>query len=237
MTDRATSGGWDAVFWDVGGVILDLESVQRAHRAFVEELVERHGLDVSAYDAVETWRAAVGEHFRERDGTTFRAARDGYAKGVAAVLGESLHEPTWRPLFDDALRENVEPVPGAVETIHALADRDLHLGVVSDVDTDEGHRILEEFGVREAFDSVVTSEAVGRTKPDAAMFETAVERAGVEPTRSLMVGDRYAHDVAGASAVGLQTVAFGAEDGPAVDYRIESPEEVLEIVDGERDPV
>ncbi|MFU8869843.1 HAD family hydrolase, partial [Natronococcus sp.] len=112
----------------------------------------------------------------------------------------------------------------------------LHVGVVSDVDDEEGKWMLERFGVREAFDSITTSEEVGRTKPDPAMFETALEKAGVEPARSLMIGDRYDHDVRGADEAGLHGVAFGAEDGPAVAYRIESPPEILEIVDGDRSP-
>ncbi|ELY58291.1 HAD family hydrolase, partial [Natronococcus jeotgali] len=74
-----------------------------------------------------------------------------------------------------------------------------------------------------------------RTKPDSAMFEAALEKAGVPADRALMIGDRYDHDVRGAAEAGLHGVAFGAEDGPAVAYRIESPPEILEIVDGERE--
>ena len=53
------------------------------------------------------------------------------------------------------------------------------------------------------------------------MFETALEKADVDPVRAVMVGDRYEHDMAGASAHGIATVAYGAEDGPAVDYRLD----------------
>ncbi|TYL39141.1 HAD family hydrolase [Natronococcus pandeyae] len=225
---------WEAVFWDIGGVILDLESVQTAHTAFVADLLERHDVDATIEDAIATWRSAVGDHFRERDGTEFRAARDGYHRGIEAVVGEPVPRSEWKPPFREAVRSSIEPVPGAVETIERLTARDLHVGVVSDVDDEEGRWMLEQFGVREAFDSITTSEEVGRTKPDPAMFETALEKAGVPAERSLMIGDRYDHDVKGAAEAGIHGVAFGAEDGPAVSYRIESPPEVLEIVDGER---
>ncbi|WP_081661395.1 HAD family hydrolase [Halopiger djelfimassiliensis] len=226
---------WEAVFWDIGGVILDLESVQAAHAEFVATLVDRHDLDVSVAAAVDTWRTAVGTHFSEREGTEFRAAREAYASGVAAVVGERVPQSAWKPRFDEAVRAAIEPVPGAVETIERLSDRNLHLGVISDVDDRAGKRLLEAFGVRERFDTITTSEAVGRTKPDPAIFEAALEAAGVDPDRSLMIGDRYEHDVNGAAAVGMHGVAFGAEDGPAVSFRIESPPEVLEIVDGKRE--
>ncbi|QLK27132.1 HAD family hydrolase [Natrinema zhouii] len=223
---------WEAVFWDIGGVILELDSVQGAHAEFVADLCERHAIDATVEEAINTWRTAVGDHFRERDGTEFRSARDGYHRGVTAIVGEEIPRAEWEPRFDEIVRSSIEPVPGAVETIERLAERDLHVGVISDVDDAEGRAMLERFGVREHFDSITTSEEVGRTKPDPAMFETALEKAGVDPDRSLLIGDRYDHDVKGAADAGMHGVAFGADNGPAVSYRIETPEEVLEIVDG-----
>ncbi|QSW99602.1 HAD family hydrolase [Haloterrigena alkaliphila] len=231
--DASDATEWEAVFWDIGGVVLELESVQGAHAAFVEGLVEEQGLEMSVEEAIDVWRTAVGDYFRERDGTAFRSAREGYAKGVEAIVGDDLPREQWEPEFEEIVNSSVEPEPGAPETIAALAERDLHVGVISDVDDAAGKEMLEAFGVREHFDSITTSEEVGRTKPDPAMFETALEKAGVAPERSLMIGDRYDHDVKGADEMGLHGVAFGAEDGPAVSYRIESLEEVLEIVDEE----
>ncbi|AHF99939.1 haloacid dehalogenase [Halostagnicola larsenii XH-48] len=222
---------WEAVFWDIGGVILDLESVQAAHASFVDELADQYDLETSRERALETWRSTLGDHFRARDGTEFRSARSGYATAVETLVGEAVPREDWKPAFEAAVDESIEPVPGAPETIHRLAERDLHVGVVSDVDDAEGKRMLERFGVRSAFDSITTSEEVGRTKPDPAMFETALEKSGTTPERSLMIGDRYEHDVNGAAEAGIHGVAFGAEDGPAVSYRIEEPREVLEIVD------
>ncbi|ELY93924.1 HAD-superfamily hydrolase [Natrialba hulunbeirensis JCM 10989] len=221
---------WEAVFWDIGGVILDLESVQAAHAAAIEEFCERHELETPADEAVETWRTAVGECFRSRDGTEFRAAREAYAVGFEAVADEPVPREAWRPAFEETVQETIEPVPGVVEAIETLADSDLHVGVISDVDDEAGREMLAQFGVREQFDSITTSEEVGRTKPDATIFETALEKADVSPERSLMIGDRYDHDVKGAAEVGMHGVAFGAEEGPAVSYRIVSPLEVLEIV-------
>lgn len=233
MTDRTSDDPpeWDAVFWDIGGVVLDLESVGAAHRRFVADLLEERNAETPIDEALETWRSAVGAHFREREGTEFRAAREGYAKGVEAVVGRSVPEDEWRPAFERAIADGIRPIDGAVTAIERLADRDCHQGVVSDVDTREGRRILDEFGVLETFDSITTSEAVGRTKPDPAMFETALESAGVDPERSLMVGDRYDHDAAGAAALGMRTALVDGEDGPAVDYSIASPIEVLAIVE------
>lgn len=223
----------EAVFWDIGGVILDPASVRRAHEEFVRRIVETHASDEDAEsdgDPIETWRTAVGEYFRERDGTEFRSARTAYDRAVAEICGESISEDDWRPVFEEVTAETLRPEHGAVETIERLAEADLHVGVVSDVDTEEGLRILEAFGVRERFDSITTSEMVGRTKPDPAMFETALRKADVHASEAVMIGDRYDHDMAGAKETGLTTISYGAEDGPAVDYRVEELREVPGVV-------
>lgn len=223
---------YDAVFWDIGGVVLDLDSVRQGHRAFVENLAERFDL---GEDALETWRDELGAHFRDREGTAFASARAGYARAVAAMVGREVPESEWLPAFERATTEVLEPIPETVETVRRL-DGQLHQGIVSDIDTWEAERLLDQFGVTDHLDAMTTSEEIGRTKPDPAMFEMALEKAGVAPERAVMVGDRYRNDMEGASAVGIHTVAFGgsaadaAPDDPAVDYRVESTLELLEIL-------
>lgn len=224
---------WDAIFWDIGGVILDHDSVRTVHRTFVEALLNRYGRDDPAVDPLDTWREAVGNHFHQRDGNEFRCAEDAYHLGVEAVLGSSLDRTEWQPLFDETFTEHIEPEPEAVSTLTTLAERDIHVGIVSDIDDREATAILDDFGIESAVDSVTTSEAVGRTKPDRQMFDTALEAASVPAERSLMIGDRYSHDMRGGSEAGLWTIAYGADGGPAVDFRAETLSDVLAIVDGD----
>ncbi|MDZ7702793.1 MAG: HAD family hydrolase [Halobacteriales archaeon] len=219
----------EAVLWDIGGVLLDLESVRAGHEAFLAWLVDTHDLG-SVEEAVESWRATVGEHFRSRDGTSFRPAREGYHRAVETLLGRSVDRQAWQPRFRRVLRDHLRPNAGAVETVERLAATDRHQGVLSDVDADEGRFILDHLGVLDRLDAVTTSEAVGWTKPNPAMFEAALDRAGVPPDRAAMIGDRYRHDMAGANALGIRTVAYGAADGPAVDHRVDDLRELLVLL-------
>jgi putative hydrolase of the HAD superfamily len=225
---------WEAVFWDIGGVILSLESVQRAHATFVAELCEQVSCQEDGKDALDRWRTVVGEYFTGRDEMAFRPARVGYDRAVQAIVAGDISETEWRPLFHDVLARTIQPNDEAVATVKALQDGPYHVGVISDVDNDEGRRILESFDLFDDFDSVTTSEAVGRTKPHPRMFETALEDAQVEPARAIMIGDRYPNDMEGAKQVGMTTVAYGAEDGAAIDYHVSSLGAVLDIVDSGR---
>lgn len=216
----------DAIFFDVGGVLLDLESVKMGHERFIEEFCREESLELDPKTAKDQWRSVVGEHFRSRSGTTYRSAREGYAKGVEAIAGELIPESRWYPRFRAVTRQSIEPNPGAIGVIRQLQSAPLHLGIISDIDTAEATLILETFDIKSAFDSITTSEAVGRTKPDGAMFETALETAAVSADSSVMVGDRYEHDMVGADRCGMWTISYGAGSGPAVDVEIDELDEI-----------
>ncbi|MGB9986070.1 HAD family hydrolase [Salarchaeum japonicum] len=222
---------YDAVFWDIGGVLLDVDSVREAHTRFMERFVAAHGLDVNPQAALEQWRGAVGRQFREREGNAYQSAREAYALALADLAGRDLADDEWFPLFRETSARYLRPTPHARAVVAALADAGVYQGIVSDVDTEEGEFILSLFGVLEHVDDVTTSEAVGRTKPDDAMFETALSKSPVTPERTVMVGDRYDHDVAGAARHGIHGVAFGENaDGSDASHRIDDLRAVLDIV-------
>ena len=220
---------YEAVFWDIGGVIVELASVREGYAAFVAELADERGLD--AESALETWKTALGDHFRGRDGTEYRTAREGYRKATAALFGG---EPPdgWRDCLDRATSATLRTEPGAVETIERLADAGLEQAIVSDIDTREAEDMLASFGVREYFDHVTTSEAVGHTKPDERVFRDALSATGPDPGDVLMVGDRYDHDVAGAAAIGVDAAGYGEDAwGPEATHEISDLRELPDIID------
>lgn len=70
---------------------------------------------------------------------------------------------------------------------------------------------LAEAGIAELFDAVVNSSEVGVMKPEAAIYELAVERAGIDAARCLFVDDRKVN-VEGALAVGMPAIRFTTRD-------------------------
>ena len=219
---------YDAVFWDIGGVLVELKSVREGYAAFVADLADEHDLDPEA--ALEEWKSALGEHFKDREGTEYRPAREGYRKATAALFDGD--PPTdWEARFAEATDATLRAEDGAVETVEALADAGVRQAIVSDIDTREAENMLETFGVREHFEHVTTSEDVGHTKPDERMFRDALEATGADPERTLMVGDRHTHDVAGAAELGLGTAGYGEEGwGPEADHEISDLRELLDVV-------
>ena len=231
MTDTEYEG----VLWDIGGVIVELRSIREGYAAFVDELAEEHDLDHER--ALDAWKDELGDYFAGTEGSEYRPAREGYVRATESLL-ERVEDPPafeeWWSRFREVAAANVRTEPGAVEVIEALDGAGFYLGVLSDVDTGEALNMFDAFGIRERFDGVTTSEEVGYRKPDARMFETAKDRlreAGVDPARTLMVGDRYRHDVEGAREAGLVPVAYGEDaHGPAAEFEILDLRELLDIV-------
>lgn len=224
---------YDAVFWDIGGVLVELRSIREGYETFLADLAAAHDLEFER--AIETWKSALGDHFRSREGTEYRSAREGYVTATNALFdGDAPEESEWWPLFERASAEAMRPEPGAVETVEELAAAGVYLGVISDIDEREAENVLGAFGLRDRFDHVTTSESVGFTKPDSRMFESALDAWGGDPADGLMVGDRYRHDVAGAKDAGLDAVAYGEDAaGGKVDYVVEDLRRIPDIVGGD----
>lgn len=221
----------EAVFWDVGGVILDIESIMRGQEAFVEAAVAEYDLDVPVDEALRIWQEAMREHFAGREAGEYVTAREGRRKAAEALFGDPPAD--WRDLHERVTAEQTRTTEGAIETITALGEAGVYQAIVSDADEGGIPAMLERFGVEAHVTHVTTSEEVGYTKPDQRMFETAFEKArsvGVDPTNGVMVGDKYRNDMEGGKEAGLTTVSHGAEDGPAVDHHVDELRELLAIV-------
>ncbi|MFC7236263.1 HAD family hydrolase [Halosegnis marinus] len=223
---------YDAVFFDLGGVVVELKSIREGYALFVERLTEEYDLPE---DALDRWKSALGAHFKGREGTEYRTAREGYRKATTALFdGSPPPEAEWRAMLEAASDETTRPEPGAVEAVRGVAELGVHVGVVSDIDTAEAHDLLDRFGIEGHVDAVTTSEAVGHTKPDARMYEDALAKWGGDAADGVMVGDRYDHDVAGAVDAGLDAIAYGPDAyGPKATHEIADMREVPGVVRGE----
>ena len=148
------------------------------------------------------------------------------------VLGRYLEAEhrAWDPAR--ILAANTHPL------LEALRERGLKLGLVSNA-FDPGwllHRDLEQMGLAQRLDFSVFSSEIGLRKPHPAIFEHALGALGVEPERTLFVGDRLFEDVRGAAELGMTTVQalwFRADehpDGAEPDHRAFTQLDVLNVV-------
>lgn len=120
---------------------------------------------------------------------------------VAQVLGEAI---VFRPL------------PGVRETLAALKERGVRLGVVSNWDYRLAHA-LEETRLLHFFDFVLSSAQARAEKPAREIFERGVEMArrfvpNLRAKDCFYVGDHYEKDVLGARNAGLKPLWLVARE-------------------------
>jgi len=91
-----------------------------------------------------------------------------------------------------------------LETLHA---RGLPLALVTNGDAREQRWKIERCDLARFFDAIVIEGELGAGKPDAVVYQTALNALGVTPGPDVwMVGDHLDFDVAGAQRVGLRGV-------------------------------
>lgn len=67
---------------------------------------------------------------------------------------------------------------------------------------------IEHSGLKPFFEHIIISEEVGTQKPDKAIFEIAMSRAGTNSAECIMIGDNYNTDIVGARNAGMDQVFF-----------------------------
>ncbi|MFJ3670651.1 HAD family hydrolase [Streptomyces sp. NPDC090106] len=124
----------------------------------------------------------------------------------AAYTGLSRHVTLPDPALHDALYDRHmtpaawRPYPDTAEVLRALSEGGVKVGVVSNIGWDL-RPVFRAHGLDPYVDAYVLSYEHGVQKPDPRLFATACDDLGVEPGRTLMVGDDRRAD-GGAAVLG-----------------------------------
>lgn len=99
------------------------------------------------------------------------------------------------------LMPTVKLYDGAEELLHKLDQADYKLGLVTAAK--DAAKNLEDLGVAQLFDVVISAKDITKHKPDPEGILLAVERLGIEPGEAVYVGDMMT-DMYAAQAAGLK---------------------------------
>jgi HAD superfamily hydrolase (TIGR01509 family) len=145
-----------------------------------------------------------------------------------AFIGLADTVPSGIPGLAEAIYQRVEtphcwqPYSDALPTLSALYAAGIKVGVVSNIGFDI-RPLLDAWGFSQLCDAVVLSYEVGWVKPDPKIFWRACAALGVEPERTLMVGDTP-NDAgavsAGCSALIVASAPVGRPNGLGRAYRL-----------------
>lgn len=197
----------EAVMFDLDGTLIDSTEV---YYRIVEVALERLGMPPvprrsildAAQDGTFDWRGVLPP---ETQGDREALVAEGWR-----VVKE---------VYPDMFRNGVELVPGAADTITALAAAGVKIGIVTStqrVNMADKIRLLKQAQVADLIGAVITADDAPRLKPAPDPLIVCGERLDVAPRNNVYVGDTridiMAGRAAGMKAVGVLTGFDRRED-------------------------
>ncbi|SNR30996.1 HAD family hydrolase [Halorubrum vacuolatum] len=170
-----------------------------------------YDIDRARYD--ELYAAGRRETKRELAGTAASHERFIYYKKALrrqtgthdATEALTLGEAYWGAYLDA-----MEPFEGIGALLAELQAAGIDVAIVTNLTTRIQLKKLTRLGLDDHIDLVVTSEEVGREKPSALPFTTALAAFDRRPSEAVVIGDNPTADVGGGNAIGAATVLFDA---------------------------
>lgn len=208
-----------AVFFDLGGTLFSYREIPRLSVPLLREAARRLGVDDAlprvgaAYAGAA--RAANGSYL-ERDYYLHRDLFLDTYRLFADQLGSRASDDFCEWLYD-AQREimitQVALRADCLDTLKTLRDRGLYVSIVSNIDDDYLHPMVENYGLSPLLDHWSSSEEAGSCKPHRGIFDLALQKAGCRPGEVAFVGDSLHHDVGGARTMGMRAVLIDEGQG------------------------
>ena len=83
--------------------------------------------------------------------------------------------------------------------------------------------VLNEFGLTKYFSEIIESAEVGIRKPDPAIYQSGLEKIGLNPKEVIIIGDSYKNDINPASILGCPSIWLKGKAWDDKDDTIDHP--------------
>ncbi len=201
-----------AVLFDLGSTLIYFDSTWPAVAAEMDQSMvdslQRAGLNVDRDRFIAVFLARETAYAKERD-TEFIEYSTLY------ILRSTLAEYGFPNPPEDVLQQIVVEMyaisqahwhaeADAVSTLEALRRAGYRMGIVSNAGDDQDVRtLIDQAGLMDYFDVIISSAAAGIRKPHPKIFDLALAHWGFQPGQAVMVGDTLGADILGAHNAGM----------------------------------
>jgi len=181
-----------AVIWDLGGVLLRTEDLS-TRQALADRMGKsRTELENLVFDGDSGDRAQLGE-----------ISADEHWDNIRRILGlDAAGISEFRRQFWEGDQLDVE----LVDTIRSLRGR-YKTGLLSNAFSDLRQVVTSILQISDAFDQMVISAEIHLMKPDARIYQHALQRLGVAAQEAVFIDDML-RNVEGACSQGMNAIHF-----------------------------
>ena len=191
-----------AVIWDIGGVIMRTEDLNPRDQLAADLGVTRDYLNEIIFGGEQGARAQRGE-------LTQKEIWD-YARSELN-LGTGEYPDLRERFFGGDILDI-----GLVDFIRSLKPR-YKTGIISNA-WSELPAALDDWEIADAFDVIVGSGDEGIMKPDARIYQIALERLSVKPGEAIFVDD-FIENIMGARELGINAIHFQNQEQTLQDLK------------------
>jgi putative hydrolase of the HAD superfamily len=194
-----------------------------------EEVFARRGLEGAAGLWGSRWVGGVPDGHEHVEHSGSREAYRAWelerlrSRARACGVGHDELEALVADLYQATKTFTLAAYPEVPDVLAQLRDRGLVVAVCSNWDWDLD-KAVEQVGLTDAVDVVVTSARAGARKPHRRIFDHTLGLCGLEPEEALFVGDTWMPDVEGPLAAGMRPVHVWRADRAELADRADHPE-------------
>lgn len=149
--------------------------------------------------------------------TAFRGGRAMLRLGLSRLGGEDEDKvDRWYPDLIEFYQQDIDThttlYPGCIAAVDTLIAEGYKVGICTNKPGKQAETLMTRLGVRDRFGSLIAADTLPVRKPDPLPYFAAVEGAGGDRSRSLLVGDTETDEqTARAAGVPIVLVGFGPE--------------------------
>jgi putative hydrolase of the HAD superfamily len=209
-----------ALIFDINGTLIDIETDERMEQAYraIGHFLTYQGVTLHRWEVLDRYFQIMKEQFARSTETypefdvvaVWREVLERHASDFTRALApEKLRQ---MPLVLAELqrgisRKRLTVFPQVLEVLSQLRKR-YPLAVVSDAQSAYALPELRAVGLHEYFDPVIISGDYGYRKPDARLFQKALDGLQVSPGQAIFIGNDGYRDIFGARQLGMKTILF-----------------------------
>jgi epoxide hydrolase-like predicted phosphatase len=181
-----------AVIWDIGGVLVRTEDWEPRRRLAESLGLTRDELEHLVFSSEMGQKAQMGAIG---------------AQELLEYVCREVHYPVEETArFEEAFFAGDRLDERLISYIQSLRSN-YRTGIISNAWDDVRAMIEQRWRMADAFDQIVLSAEVKMGKPDPRIFHMALKKLQVAPQEAVFIDD-FAHNIAGAQAVGMHAIQF-----------------------------
>jgi HAD superfamily hydrolase (TIGR01662 family) len=203
------------VIFDLGATLLYFDGewpaiMAHSHGELLREL-RAAGLELEEEAFLTDFRSQLDAYYAEREAefieyTTLYVLRDQLARWGYPEVAETVLRRALRKMYT-VTETHWKPENDTLTTLKSLRAEGYRLGLISNAGDDEDvQTLIDNAGLRQFFEIIVTSAAQGIRKPNPRIFQLVLDFWDLPPDRTVMVGDTLGADILGARNAGIYSI-------------------------------